>query len=90
MNPSDYIACDIGNFTLRQSVVVRKDNHAEYLKCESIDKLPKMLYNISIENDINHIILSGHEEFSKKIGEEIREINIANFNKDNLEITYLP
>ena len=90
MNPSDYIACDIGNFTLRQSVVVRKDNHAEYLKCESIDKLPKMLYNISIEKDIKNLVLSGDEDFSKKIGEEIRQINIANFNKNDLEIVYLP
>ena len=90
MNPNDYIACDIGNFTLGQNVVIRKDNHIESVKCESIDKLPKMLYNISIEKNIKNLVLSGEEDFSKKIGEEIRQINIANFNKNDLEIVYLP
>ena len=90
MNPKDYIACDIGNFTLGQNVVIKKDNHIESVKCESIDKLPKMLYNISIEKDIKNLILSGEEDFSKKIGEEIRQINVANFNKNDLEIVYLP
>ena len=86
----DYLVCDLCNFTLGTKVVVVKDNLPEsVVNCESIDKLPKILYNIYREKNIKKILLKGNKDFTSEIGSEVKELVNTNFNKDDIVIEYI-
>lgn len=86
----DYMICDLCNFTLGTKVVVVKNNLPEsVVNCESIDKLSKILYNIYIEKNIKKVILKGNKEYACKIGNEVKELNTSNFNKEEIIVEYI-
>ena len=48
-----------------------------------------MMYNISKEKEIHKIVLGGNNDFTHRVGQDIQELSLANFDKTNLEKTYL-
>ena len=87
--PKDYIACNIEYFTLVKDVIVMKDNNIEHFKCENIDSLPKLMYNISIEKDIKDIIISGQKDIANKIANQIMSIEVHEYNTNNIKVTII-
>ncbi|MEG0153418.1 MAG: hypothetical protein RR744_09670 [Cellulosilyticaceae bacterium] len=87
--PKNYIACNMEYFTLGKDVIIMKDNDIEHVKCESIDKLPKLLYNISKEKEIKEIIIGGERNIAFEIAEQIMSYEIHEFNKNDIQITII-
>lgn len=87
--PNEYIACNIEYFTLGKDIMVMKNNSLEHVKCENIDKLPKLLYNISKEKGIKEIIISGERSNATKIAEQVMSYEIHEFNKNEIQITII-
>lgn len=87
--PNEYIACNIEYYTLAKDIMIMKNNNLEHVKCESIDKLPKILYNISKEKGIKEIIISGERKSATKIAEQVMSYEIHEFNKNDIQITII-
>ena len=87
--PKDYIACNIEYFTLVKDVIVMKDNNIEHFKCKNIDSLPKLMYNISIEKDIKDIIISGQKDIANKIANQIKSMEVHEYNTNNIKVTII-
>ncbi len=88
--PKNLIACNIEYYTLAKEILVMQDGKdAEHIKCENIDKLSKMLYNISKEKQINEILISGEKDKGNKIAQEIMSYEVHEYNTNNIKITVI-
>lgn len=82
----DMVVCNLEYFTLGKDIIVVKNGSSEHVKCENIDKLPKLIYNICKERKIDDIALSGAREYTQKISYEIQQLEIQEFQYSRLNI----
>lgn len=89
MDKRNMVACNLNYFTLAKDIIVVKDGVTEHIQCENIDKLPKIIYNICIEKNIEDIALSGAKEYTQRIGYEIQQLEIQEFSYSRLNINLI-
>lgn len=82
------IICLIQPFILKQTIYVYQNGNKLQIFEEEIEKLPKLIFDLSNKHNIKEIRFYGSKSYSKNIENEIKEIQLLNYNKNNLTFIY--
>lgn len=82
------IICIIQPFVLKQTIYVYENDNKLQVFEEEIENLPNIIFNLSEKYHIKEIRFYGSKNYSKNIENEIKKIQLLNYNKNNLIFIY--
>lgn len=84
-----YIIANLKNFTLAHDFYIYDDENQLVCKyAASMKDLPELIVEACKKHNINTVSLMGNKNFSKKVGENIKAINLAKYEL-NITVQYV-
>jgi len=84
-----YIIANLKNFTLtHEFCIFDEENQLVDKFATSMKQLPELIVEACKKYNVNSVSLMGNKNFSKKVGEDIKAINLAKYEL-NINVQYI-